>query len=172
MYYYTNDDELAIHHQVNQVRKTKLQEAGFTVKDLGVPNKERRRPHLKLDGPHNMLQSPGGWCFDWPSADSIFPPMVSSTQIRVAGTSWGNLSDAVSLGDGHIPSCRSPTRARSGASSTSGSWRPTCRRSRTTTTAQPPVRHQDKTSSTTPTTACRSWTPSGWSSELSAMLSD
>jgi peptide/nickel transport system substrate-binding protein len=41
-----------------------------------------------------MLQSPGGWCFDWPSADSIFPPMVSSTQIKNGGTNWGNLSDA------------------------------------------------------------------------------
>ena len=94
VYYYTNDDPSNVAQQVNQVRKTKLQEAGFTVKDLGVPNKERRTLIAKLDGPHNMLQSPGGWCFDWPSADSIFPPMVSSTQIKGGGTNWGNLSDA------------------------------------------------------------------------------
>jgi len=94
VYYYTNDDPSNVARQVNQVRKTKLQEAGFTVKDLGVPNKERRTLIAKLDGPHNMLQSPGGWCFDWPSADSIFPPMVSSTQIKGGGTNWGNLSDA------------------------------------------------------------------------------
>ena len=94
VYYYTNDDPSNVAQQVNQVRKTKLQEAGFTVKDLGVPNKERRTLIAKLDGPHNMLQSPGGWCFDWPSADSIFPPMVSSTQIKNGGTNWGNLSDA------------------------------------------------------------------------------
>ncbi len=94
VYYYTNDDPSNVAQQVNQVRKTKLQEAGFTVKDLGVPNKERRTLISKLDGPHNMLQSPGGWCFDWPSADSIFPPMVSSTQIKGGGTNWGNLSDA------------------------------------------------------------------------------
>ncbi len=86
VYYYTNDDPSNVAQQVNQVRKTKLQEAGFTVKDLGVPNKERRTLISKLDGPHNMLQSPGGWCFDWPSADSIFPPMVSSTQIKGGGT--------------------------------------------------------------------------------------
>ena len=30
-----------------------------------------------------MLQGPGGWCFDWPSGDSIFPPTVCS--IRSAG---------------------------------------------------------------------------------------
>ena len=93
VYYYTNDDPSNVAQQVNQVRKTKLQEAGFTVKDLGVPNKERRTLIAKLDGPHNMLQSPGGWCFDWPSADSIFPPMVSSTQIKGGGTNWGNLAE-------------------------------------------------------------------------------
>lgn len=93
VYYYTNDDPSNVAQQVNQVRKTKLQEAGFKVKDMGVPNKERRKLIAKLDGPHNMMQSPGGWCYDWPSADSIFPPMVSSTQIKNNGTNWGNLSD-------------------------------------------------------------------------------
>ncbi len=93
VYYYTNDDASNVAQQVNQVRKTKLEAAGFKVTDMGVPNKERRKLIAKLDGPHNMLQSPGGWCFDWPSADSIFPPMVSSTQIKNNGTNWGNLSD-------------------------------------------------------------------------------
>ena len=93
VYYYTNDDSSNVAQQVNQVRKTKLEAAGFKVTDMGVPNKERRKLIAKLDGPHNMLQSPGGWCFDWPSADSIFPPMVSSTQIKNNGTNWGNLAD-------------------------------------------------------------------------------
>jgi len=93
VYYYTDDDPSNVAQQVNQVRKTKLMAAGFKVKDIGVPNKERRKLIAKLDGPHNMLQSPGGWCFDWPSADSIFPPMVSSTQIKSGGTNWGNLAD-------------------------------------------------------------------------------
>jgi len=78
---------------VNQIRKTKLTEAGFKVTDLGVPNKERRKLIAKPDAPTNMGQSPAGWCFDWPSADSIFPPTVSSTQITQGGTNWGNLSD-------------------------------------------------------------------------------
>ncbi len=93
VYYYTNDDPSNVAQQVNQVRKTKLEAAGFKVTDMGVANKERRKLIAKLDGPHNMLQSPGGWCFDWPSADSIFPPMVSSTQIKNGGTNWGNLAD-------------------------------------------------------------------------------
>ncbi len=92
-YYYTNDDPSNIAQQVNQVRKTKLQEAGFKVTDMGVAGRERRTLIAKLDGPHNMLQSPAGWCFDWPSADSIFPPMVGSTQINKGGTNWGNLAD-------------------------------------------------------------------------------
>jgi peptide/nickel transport system substrate-binding protein len=93
VYYYTDDDPSNVAQQVNQVRKTKLQAAGFKVKDIGVPNKERRKLIAKIDGPHNMLQSPAGWCFDWPSADSIFPPTVSSTQIKGGGSNWGNLSD-------------------------------------------------------------------------------
>ena len=55
VYYYTNDDPSNVAQQVNQVRKTKLQEAGFKVKDMGVPNKERRKLIAKLDGPHNMM---------------------------------------------------------------------------------------------------------------------
>jgi len=93
VYYYTDDDPSNVAQQVNQVRKTKLKAAGFKVKDIGVAGKDRRTLIAKLDGPHNMLQSPGGWCFDWPSADSIFPPMVSSTQIKSGGTNWGNLAD-------------------------------------------------------------------------------
>ena len=92
-YYYTNDDPSNVAQTVNQIRKTKLTAAGFTVKDLGVPNKERRKLIAKPDAPTNMGQSPAGWCFDWPSADSIFPPTVSSTQIKSGGTNWGNLSD-------------------------------------------------------------------------------
>lgn len=89
--YYATDNQIA--QQVNQIRKQKLTEAGFKVKDIGVTTKEQRTLRNKLDGPHNIGQSPAGWCFDWPSADSIFPPTVSSTQIKAGGTNWGNLSD-------------------------------------------------------------------------------
>jgi len=93
VYYYTDDDPSNVAQQVNQVRKTKLVAAGFKVKDIGVAGKDRRTLIAKIDGPHNMLQSPRGWCFDWPSADSIFPPTVSSTQIKGGGSNWGNLAD-------------------------------------------------------------------------------
>lgn len=93
VYYYTDDDPSNVAQKVNQVRKTKLQAAGFKVKDIGVPNKERRKLIARLDGPHNMLQAPAFWCFDWPSADSIFPQTVSSTQLKSDDTNWGNLAD-------------------------------------------------------------------------------
>ena len=91
IYYYTNDQPTP--QKVNQVRKQKLEAAGFKVKDMGVPAKERRKLAGKLDGPMNILQSPAGWCFDWPAADSIFPPMVSSVALSQGGTGWGNLAD-------------------------------------------------------------------------------
>jgi peptide/nickel transport system substrate-binding protein len=90
-YYYENDSP--VEQRVNQVRKQKLEDAGFKVVDKGVPAKERRALAGSLDAPTNMLQSPAGWCFDWPAADSIFPPMVSSVAITQGGTSWGNISE-------------------------------------------------------------------------------
>lgn len=90
-YYYTNDTPTG--QKGNEVRQQALEAAGFKVKALGVPNKERRKLYSKLDAPTNMLQAPSGWCFDWPSADSIFPPMVTSTS-RSTSTNWGNLADA------------------------------------------------------------------------------
>ncbi len=91
IYYYTNDNPTA--QKVNQVKKQKLEAAGFKVTDLGVPGKERRGYIGDLNSKQNMGQSPAGWCFDWPSADSIFPPTVGSGALSQGGTGWGNLSD-------------------------------------------------------------------------------
>lgn len=89
-YYFVEDQPQAA--QVNQVRKAALQAAGFKVTDMGVPNKSFRKLRGDVNGPHNMLQSPSGWCFDWPSGDAVFPPTVGSGQLK-SGTGWGNLSD-------------------------------------------------------------------------------
>jgi peptide/nickel transport system substrate-binding protein len=93
VWYYVEDDESGIAQKVNQVRKKALEAAGFKVKDIGAPTDQFRALRGDPKGPHNMLQSPGGWCFDWPSADSIFPPTVSSVQLKSGGTNWGNLQD-------------------------------------------------------------------------------
>ncbi|MEO6996449.1 MAG: ABC transporter substrate-binding protein [Terracoccus sp.] len=92
IYYYTNDNATA--QKVNQVRKQKLTAAGFKVTDIGVPGKERRGLVGKPNGKYNMLQSPRGWCFDWPSGDAIIPPTVGSVALSSGGTSFGNFSDA------------------------------------------------------------------------------
>ncbi len=92
IYYYTNDDPIA--QKANQVRKQGFEKAGFKVTDIGVPSKERRALVGKPNGKYNMLQSPRGWCFDWPSADSIIPPTVGSIALSQGGTTFGNFSDA------------------------------------------------------------------------------
>ena len=92
VYYYTNDDDIA--QKANQVRKQKLQAAGFKVTDIGVPGTERRALVGKPNGKYNMLQSPRGWCFDWPSADSIIPPTFGTIALSQGGTTFGNFSDA------------------------------------------------------------------------------
>ena len=92
IYYYTNDDATA--QKVNQVRKQKLQDAGFKVTDIGVPSKDRRKIVGVPNGKYNMLQSPAGWCFDWPSADSIIPPTFGTIALSQGGTTFGNFSDA------------------------------------------------------------------------------
>ncbi|HEU5144166.1 MAG TPA: ABC transporter substrate-binding protein [Dermatophilaceae bacterium] len=91
VYYYADDNP--IEQRANQVRKQKLEKAGFRVTDLGVPSKELRSLSGDPKGKHNMLQAPRGWCFDWPSADSIFPPTVSSSALSQGSTGWGNLSE-------------------------------------------------------------------------------
>ncbi len=91
-YYYTNDDDSA--QKANQVRKQALQAAGFKVTDIGQPAAERRKTVGNPNGKYNMLQSPRGWCFDWPSADSIIPPTVGTIALSQGGTTFGNFSDA------------------------------------------------------------------------------
>lgn len=92
-YYFVEDDPAGIAQKVNEVRKKAYEAAGFKVTAMGVPSKDLRNLRKDVNGPHNMRQSPAGWCFDWPSADSIFPPTVSSTQIKANGSNWGNLAD-------------------------------------------------------------------------------
>ena len=58
------------------------------------PDAERRKLVGDPKGKYNMLQSPRGWCFDWPSADSIIPPTFGTIALSQGGTTFGNFSDA------------------------------------------------------------------------------
>ncbi len=92
VYYFIEDDPSGIAQKSNTVFKKAMESVGFVVKDIGTAGDKFRELRAKIDGPHNMRQSPGGWCFDWPSGDSVFPPTVSSTQINGGGSNWGNLA--------------------------------------------------------------------------------
>lgn len=90
-YYFAEDQPAAA--KVNQVRKQALQEAGFKVTDMGVGMKDLRKLRKSTTADFNMLMSPSGWCFDWPSGDAVFPPTVTSNSMK-SGSNWGDLSDA------------------------------------------------------------------------------
>ncbi len=76
------------------MRKQAFEKAGFKVTDIGAPSAERRKLVGDPKGKYNMLQSPRGWCFDWPSADSIIPPTFGTIALSQGGTTFGNFSDA------------------------------------------------------------------------------
>lgn len=91
VYYYVKDDPSAT--RVNEVRKQRFEEAGFAVTDLGVSAADHLRLNSDPAGPANFLQFPTRWCFDWPSGESVFPPMLSSLAASGGSTTLGNLTD-------------------------------------------------------------------------------
>lgn len=88
--YYFSDSPTAT--AANGVRRPALVNAGFKVKDIQIPRAEIRDYRNKVDSEANLLQGPAGWCYDWPSGDSIFPPLFS-TVAQKSGHSAGFLSD-------------------------------------------------------------------------------
>ncbi|TWE12504.1 ABC transporter substrate-binding protein [Rudaeicoccus suwonensis] len=89
-YYYTNDDPTA--QNVEAVRKPLLEAAGFKVKSIGVSKTERRKKVRDPKAEVNMGQGvSGGWCYDWPAGDSVYPPLFNSTLPLNGGV--GNLKD-------------------------------------------------------------------------------
>jgi peptide/nickel transport system substrate-binding protein len=91
VHYYVKDDPTET--RVNRVRKRMLEEAGFAVRDLGVSAADYRRLNSDPTGPANFLQFPTAWCFDWPSGESVFRPMLSSLAASGGSTTLGNLTD-------------------------------------------------------------------------------
>ncbi|GGK12743.1 ABC transporter [Pilimelia terevasa] len=89
-WYYDNQQPLT--QQVSQVRADALEQAGFTVKPIGVSSAELRAKKSDYDAPVNMGQSPGGWCSDWPTGGSWFP-VLFRTQSIGEGQSWGMLGE-------------------------------------------------------------------------------
>jgi peptide/nickel transport system substrate-binding protein len=90
-YYYSTDRPQAA--AANEVRRQALTQAGFTVRPVGIPRTEARKKIAEPDAPVNTGQGPAGWCYDWPSGDSVIPPIMSSKVLK-SGQSVGFLSDA------------------------------------------------------------------------------
>jgi peptide/nickel transport system substrate-binding protein len=89
-WYYSSDRPSSV--KTNLVRKQYLEKAGFKVHDIGVSLKEIRAKISDPKAPVNMMQGPAGWCYDWPSGDSIYPPILSSNIVD-SGQSTGFLNE-------------------------------------------------------------------------------
>ncbi len=90
-WYYDNTQTIS--QQVNSIRTSALEAAGFTVKAIGVSSADYRKDISNPDAPVNMLQAPGGWCSDWPTGGSWFPVLFETHSIK-DGLSWGYQQDA------------------------------------------------------------------------------
>ena len=89
-WYYTQDNPDAV--KANIARKSAFEKAGFKVKDVGVPKADARKHRAETDGKVNTLTGPAGWCYDWPSGDSVYPALFT-TAVQKTGQSVGFLAD-------------------------------------------------------------------------------
>ena len=89
-YYYSSDSPSSA--RANEVRVQALTQAGFKVKPIGIPRAEARKKIEEQGAPVNTGQGPESWCYDWPSGDSIIPPIMSS-KVLTSGKSLGFVSD-------------------------------------------------------------------------------
>ncbi|HWC22036.1 MAG TPA: ABC transporter substrate-binding protein [Flexivirga sp.] len=90
-YYYTGDNPQSV--AANAARKAALQKAGFKVKDIPIPKAERTKKIADPKAPVNMMQGTPGWCYDWPTGDSVYPVLFSGEGIP-DGTTVGQFKNA------------------------------------------------------------------------------
>jgi peptide/nickel transport system substrate-binding protein len=80
-YYFATDHPTA--PTVSQLRKQKLEAAGFKVKALPTTIEKQRELLNDADAPVNLRFS--GWCLDWPSGASVFPAQWDPRKIELPG---------------------------------------------------------------------------------------
>ncbi|MGN6412864.1 ABC transporter substrate-binding protein [Flexivirga sp.] len=90
-YYYTGDVPSSV--AANTARKAGLEKAGFKVKDLPVPSAEITKKIADPNAPVNMMNGTPGWCYDWPTGDSVYPVLFSGEGIP-DGTTVGQFKNA------------------------------------------------------------------------------
>lgn len=76
-YYYRNDTPE--HVASSNARKQGLEAAGFKVKAISVSSQDFTTKIAEDTKAVNMGQGPGGWCWDWPTGDSVYPPLFKGT---------------------------------------------------------------------------------------------
>ena len=90
-YYYVSDKPESV--SANNALKSALKKAGFKVKDVPVSTAEASEKETDENAPENLGQGISSWCYDWPSGDSIYPQLFSSSTAK-DGRSVANLQSA------------------------------------------------------------------------------
>lgn len=81
-YYYRNDNTISKNEQ--QIFDAAMKKAGFTTNPIGVTTTQFYADLADPNAPVNFRQGTG-WCSDWPSGSSWFPPVLQSTDLKTAG---------------------------------------------------------------------------------------
>ncbi|MFC6707378.1 ABC transporter substrate-binding protein [Flexivirga alba] len=76
----------------NSALKSAMTQAGFKVKDVPVSQEQISEKINDPKATENVGQGISSWCYDWPSGDSIYPQLFSSTTAK-DGRSAANLQD-------------------------------------------------------------------------------
>jgi len=90
-YYYRSDQPNVVN--ANNARKAGLKAAGFKIKDIPVSTAEFTKKISDPKAPVNMGQGTPGWCYDWPTGDSQYPPLFNGAGIS-DGLSVGQFKNA------------------------------------------------------------------------------
>lgn len=90
-YFYISDKSEAV--AANNALKSALTAAGFKVRDVPVSTQQYSEKSSDENAPENFGQGISSWCYDWPSGDSIYPQLFSSSTAK-DGRSVANLQSA------------------------------------------------------------------------------
>ncbi|MFC6704794.1 ABC transporter substrate-binding protein [Flexivirga alba] len=90
-YYFQSDKPTKV--ASNNALKAALTAAGFKVKDIPVSTAEIEKKISDPTAPVNMGQGTPGWCYDWPTGDSVYPVLFNGAGIS-SGLSVGQFKNA------------------------------------------------------------------------------
>ncbi len=91
-FYHRNDTPQRV--ASGNAEKAGLEAAGFKVKIISTSGEQYSTDIANPKAPVNMGQGPNGWCYDWPTGDSVYPPLFNGAGIP-QGTTVGQFKDPV-----------------------------------------------------------------------------